>query len=96
MNFRNEKFGKHRERRNYSRVKLNAELPGLIDIQLESFDWFLKEGLTDLFEYISPIENHSGNIKMYFGDFEFEEPIHDVPESKRREVNYSSKLRVNV
>ena len=62
MNFSVEKYGKHRERRNYSRVKLNAELPGLIDIQLESFEWFLDEGLKDLFEYISPIENHSGNI----------------------------------
>jgi len=96
MNFKTEKYGKHRERRNYSRVKLNADLPGLIDIQLQSFDWFLNDGLKELFEYISPIENHSGNIKMYFGDFEFEEPVHDIPESKRREVNYSSKLRVNV
>jgi DNA-directed RNA polymerase subunit beta len=96
MNFKTVKYGNHRERRNYSRVKLNAEMPGLIDIQLESFDWFLNDGLKELFEYISPIENHSGNIKMYFGDYEFEEPVHDIPEAKRREVNYSSKLRVNV
>jgi len=96
MNYRVEKIGKHRERRNYSRVKLNAELPGLIDIQLDSFDWFLKTGLKELFEYISPIENHLGNIKMYFGDYEFEDPVYDIAEAKRRETNYSSKLRVNV
>ncbi|XMB86671.1 DNA-directed RNA polymerase subunit beta [Mycoplasmatota bacterium WC44] len=96
MNYKNEQVGRHRVRRNYSRVKLNAELPGLIDIQLNSFDWFLKDGLKELFEYISPIENHSGNIKMYFGDYEFEQPVYDIPEAKRREVNYSSKLKVNV
>ncbi|QVK21505.1 DNA-directed RNA polymerase subunit beta [Mycoplasmatota bacterium] len=96
MNYKVEKFGRHRERRNYSRVKLNAELPGLIDIQLNSFEWFLNDGLKELFDYISPIENHAGNIKMYFGDYEFEEPVRDIAESKRREVNYSSKLKVNV
>ena len=73
MNFTLQDVGKHRVRRNYSRVKLNAELPGLIDIQLESFEWFKTTGLRELFDYINPIENHSGNIKMYFGDYEFEE-----------------------
>ena len=96
MNFTLQDVGKHRVRRNYSRVKLNAELPGLIDIQLESFEWFKTTGLRELFDYINPIENHSGNIKMYFGDYEFEEPVYDIAESKRREVHYSSKLRINV
>jgi DNA-directed RNA polymerase subunit beta len=96
MNFKLEPSGKHRVRRNYSRVKLNADLPGLIDIQLESFEWFKTIGLRELFDYINPIENHNGNIKMYFGDYEFETPIYDIAESKRREVHYSSKLKINV
>jgi DNA-directed RNA polymerase subunit beta len=96
MNFKLEPSGKHRVRRNYSRVKLNADLPGLIDIQLESFEWFKTYRIRELFDYINPIENHNGNIKMYFGEYEFETPVHDIAESKRREVHYSSKLKINV
>ncbi len=96
MNYKVKKYGRHRERRNYSRIKLNAELPGLIQIQLNSYKSFLDQGLKELFEYISPIENHAGNIKMYFGDYEFENPIFELDECKRREVNYSSKLKVKV
>lgn len=90
------KFGKYRERRDYSSVKLNAELPGLIDIQLNSFDNFIKTGIKELFDYISPIENTNHDIQIYFGDYVLEKPEIDIREAKRREVNYASKLKVKV
>ena len=49
------KYGKHRVRRSYSRIKEVLELPNLIEIQTDSYKWFLDEGLREMFEEIMPI-----------------------------------------
>ncbi len=96
MNYSIVKYGRKRERRNYSRVKSNMELPNLIEVQTSSFDWFVKEGLDELLKDISPIENHTGDLELYFEGIEFGDPKHTIPDSKEKELTYAKPLRVGV
>ena len=96
MNYKTVKYGKTRERRNYSRVKSNVELPNLIEVQTESFNWFIETGLRELFQDISPITNFNGNVELYFGDFEFEPAKYSVNECKEKDLTYSRPLKVSV
>ncbi len=96
MNYNTVKYGKTRERRNYSRVKSNVELPNLIEVQTSSFEWFVKQGLKELFEDISPITNFNGNVELYFKDFELEPAKYTVQQCKFKDVTYSRPLKVNV
>jgi len=96
VNYKTVKYGKARERRNYSRVKANVELPNLIEVQTESFEWFIKTGLKELFEDISPITNFNGNVELYFGDFDLEKPKYSVTECKEKDSTYSRPLKVSV
>ncbi|MDD3129033.1 MAG: DNA-directed RNA polymerase subunit beta, partial [Candidatus Izemoplasmatales bacterium] len=96
MNYKTVKYGKTRERRNYSRVKSNVELPNLIEVQTESFKWFMETGLKELFQDISPITNFNGDVELYFGDFEFEPAKYSVKECKEKDLNYSRPLKVSV
>jgi len=90
------KYGKSRDRRNYSRVKSNVELPDLIKVQTESFKWFIEKGLAELFRDISPIQNFTEDIELYFEDYEFSPEKYDIGESKIKDMTYSKPLRVNV
>jgi len=90
------KYGKERERRNYSKVKSNVDLPDLIKVQTESFKWFTERGLIELFRDISPIQNFTENIELYFEDYEFGEEKNSIAVSKVKDVTYSKPLRVNV
>ena len=96
MSFKNVVYGKNRVRRNYSKVKTNVELPNLIEIQTKSFEWFLNEGIRDLFKEISPIKDYSEKYELYFDDYEFDEPKYDIPTAKRKDANYSRALKVSV
>ena len=96
MSFKNVVYGKNRVRRNYSKVKTNVELPNLIEIQTKSFEWFLNEGIRDLFKEISPIKDYSEKYELYFDDYEFDEPKYDIPTAKRKDANYSRALKVAV
>ncbi len=96
MNYNTVKYGKTRERRNYSRVKSNVELPNLIEVQTDSFDWFIKEGLSELFQDISPITNFNENVELYFGKFEFDPEKYNIDECKEKDMTYSRALRVQV
>ncbi|MFW5914102.1 MAG: DNA-directed RNA polymerase subunit beta, partial [Bacillota bacterium] len=96
MNYSVIKYGRKRERRNYSRVKSDVELPNLIEVQTSSFDWFVEEGLRELLTDISPIENFTGDLLMYFEDLEFGEPKHSIEDAKEKELSYAKPLRVNV
>ncbi len=96
MDYKTVKYGKIRERRNYSRVKSNVELPDLIEVQTSSFDWFVQTGLHELFTDISPITNFTENLELYFGDHELGEPKYTVLECKEKDVTYSRPLRVTV
>ncbi|MGI6710665.1 MAG: hypothetical protein ACOX4W_04385 [Bacilli bacterium] len=96
MSYKNIVYGKNRVRRNYSRIQTNVELPDLIEVQTKSFDWFIKDGIKELFKEISPITDHSEKFELYFDDFEFDEPKYDIPQSKTKSVNYASPLKVSV
>ncbi|MBN2504922.1 MAG: DNA-directed RNA polymerase subunit beta [Bacilli bacterium] len=96
MDYKTVKYGKRRERRNYSRVKSNVELPNLIDVQTLSFDWFVKTGIKELFDDLSPITNFTGNLELYFGEYELEPEKHSVQECKEKDLTYSRPLKVKV
>jgi DNA-directed RNA polymerase subunit beta len=72
-------------------------LPNLIELQTQSFDWFLTEGLTELLSEVSPIEDFTGkNLALYFKDFHFEEPKYDEKTAKLKNASYEVPLKVNV
>ena len=89
-------YGNHRQRRSYARISGVLELPNLIEIQTASYDWFLEEGLKEMFNDISPIEDFTGNLSLEFIDYSLGEPKYPVEESKERDVTYSAPLRVRV
>ncbi|KQL52114.1 DNA-directed RNA polymerase subunit beta [Heyndrickxia shackletonii] len=89
-------YGRHRERRSYARISEVLELPNLIEIQTASYQWFLDEGLREMFQDISPIEDFAGNLSLEFIDYSLGEPKYSVDESKERDVTYSASLRVKV
>jgi len=96
VNYSIVKYGRKRERRNYSRVKSNIELPNLIEVQTSSFDWFVHQGLEELLRDISPIENFTGDLELYFEEFEFGEPKYEIFQTKEKELTFAKPLRVNV
>ena len=94
MGYRTTKYGKKAERRDYSRMRYNIDLPDLIEIQTKSFNWFIEEGIKELLADISPIEGHNGDLKLYFEEHFLSEPKYNVQESKKRDVNYARNLSV--
>ena len=96
MNYKNVNYGKKSVRRNYSKIRTEVELPGLIEIQTKSFDWFVEQGLKEVFEDVSPITSFNQDLKLYFGDYHFEDAKYDIVQSKLRDINYSRPLKVNV
>lgn len=89
-------YGRHRQRRSYARIKEVLELPNLIEIQTSSYQEFLEEGLREMFEDISPVEDFTGNLLLEFIDYSLGEPKYSVEESKSRDVTYAAPLRVKV
>src|SRR5690625_3646258 len=85
-----------RERRSYASIKEVLELPNLIEIQRKSYDWFLEEGLREMFHDISPIQDFTGNLMLEFVDYSLGEPKYTVEDAKERDVTYAAPLRVKV
>jgi DNA-directed RNA polymerase subunit beta len=71
-------------------------LPNLIEIQLESYEWFLKQGLRELFDSFSPIEDYTGNIALEFMDYTIAEPKLSLDECRERDATYEAPLYVKV
>lgn len=95
MSYKNVVYGKNRIRRNYSRVQTNVELPNLTEVQTKSFNWFINEGIKELFREITPIKDHSEKLELYLGDYEFDEPKYSIREAMRNDVNYAMPLKVD-
>jgi DNA-directed RNA polymerase subunit beta len=85
-----------RQRRTYARINEVLDVPNLIEIQQRSYQWFLDEGLREMFQDISPIQDFTGNLILEFIDYNLGEPKYDVDESKERDVTYAAPLRVKV
>ncbi|WP_202404910.1 DNA-directed RNA polymerase subunit beta [Shimazuella alba] len=85
-----------RQRRSYARINEVLDLPNLIEIQQQSYEWFLAEGLREMFQDISPIEDFTGNLVLEFIDYKLGEPKYNLEESKDHQVTYAAPLRVKV
>lgn len=85
-----------RKRRTYARINEVLEIPNLIEIQQKSYQWFLDEGLREMFQDISPIQDFTGNLVLEFIDYSLGEPKYTVDDSKERDVTYAAPLRVKV
>ena len=88
------KFGDHRERRSYSKSENAIELNNLLEIQKKSYDWFIQEGISEVFNDIFPVESFTGNLSLEFGDFSFDEPRYSIKGCKERYATYASPLKV--
>ena len=86
-------YGNKATRRDYSKVSSGLDLPDLVEIQTAAFDWFLRDGIKEVFDDVYPISNYAGNIRLKFLDYEFGEPKYSISECKYREVNYSAPLK---
>ncbi|NLA05316.1 MAG: DNA-directed RNA polymerase subunit beta [Firmicutes bacterium] len=85
-----------RKRRSYARIEEVHGLPDLIEVQRSSHRWFMQEGLQEIFQDITPIEDFTGNLVLEFLDFALGEPKYSVDECKERDATYSVPLKVKV
>ncbi|GEN48220.1 DNA-directed RNA polymerase subunit beta [Ligilactobacillus pobuzihii] len=90
------KYGKNRVRRSYSRIKEVLDLPNLVEIQTNSYQWFLDEGLREMFEDIMPIDDFQGKLSLEFVDYQLLEPKYTVDEAREHDANYSAPLHVTL
>ncbi len=91
--------------KSYARTHNLLTLPSLIEVQLESFEWFRQEGLGELFDEISPIESFNGGMSLWFSDkrkpghklgYRFEEPKYSIEQCVERDMTYAAPLYVKV
>ncbi len=82
------------QRYNFGRISKIMEMPHLLDIQRESFQWFLDEGLVAALRDISPIEDFTGNLSLEFVDYRFDEDITTPDECRMQDMSYTAPLRV--
>ena len=88
------KFGDYRERRSYAKTKNAIELNNLLEIQKKSYDWFMTEGISEVFEDIFPVESFTGNLTLEFGEYSFDEPRYSIKGCKDRYATYAAPLKV--
>ncbi len=85
-------------RMSYSRQKEVLEMPNLIEVQKNSYQWFLDEGLKEIFADISPIADYGGHLSLEFVDFRLceEDVKYSIEECKERDATYAAPLKVKV
>ncbi|MCR5004498.1 MAG: DNA-directed RNA polymerase subunit beta [Clostridiales bacterium] len=87
----------NRIRMSFAREKSVLEMPNLLDVQKDSYNWFIDEGLREVFEDINPIVDFSGNLSLEFVDFNLKStPKYSIQEAKERDATYSAPLKVKV
>ena len=87
----------NRIRMSFAREKEVLAMPNLLDVQKDSYKWFVNEGLQEVFEDINPIVDFSGNLSLEFIDFNLtSEPKYSIQEAKERDATYSAPLKVKV
>ncbi|NLD19900.1 MAG: DNA-directed RNA polymerase subunit beta [Clostridiales bacterium] len=86
-----------KERMTFSKINEVAEMPNLIQIQTDSYDWFVREGLREVFEDISPIKDYADSLVLEFIDYSLTDPPkYEQEECKERDVTYAAPLKVKV
>ena len=94
VNVKPVKFGKT-ERMSFAKIDEVIEMPNLIEIQKNSYQWFLNEGLKEVFRDVSAVEDYTGNLVLEFIDYRLDkEPKYSVTECKARDATYAAPLRV--
>ena len=84
-------------RMTFSKINEVAPIPSLIQIQVDSYDWFINEGLREVFEDISPIKDYAGNLILEFIDYSLKDSSkYDIEECKERDATYAAPLKVAV
>jgi DNA-directed RNA polymerase subunit beta len=90
------KLGKN-ERMCYSKTEQIVEMPNLIEVQKNSYQWFIDKGLKEVLKDVSPIRDFSGNLELEFLDYYLEEePKYSIEECKSRDATYSKPLKIKV
>ncbi len=91
-----EKMGKN-TRLSFSKIDEVLEMPNLIDVQKKSYEWFIKEGLKEVFRDISPIKDHNETLMLEFIDYHLDDkPKYSIEECRERDTNYAALLKVRV
>jgi DNA-directed RNA polymerase subunit beta len=88
--------GIKRERYSFAKIPHVLEIPNLIELQKASFQWFITDGLREVFASISPIKDFTGNLILEFGEHVLGEPKYSIEECRERDMTYSAPLRVRV
>jgi len=84
-------------RYSFSKIDEKLEMPNLIEVQKESYEWFLGDGMKEVLEDVSPLVDYTGNLFIEFVDYKIDKtPKYSVEECKERDVNYAAHLRVTV
>ena len=84
-------------RKDFAKVGDYIEMPNLIKVQKDSYDWFIEEGLGEVLKDISPIEDYSGNLVLEFFDYYMEDKTkYSLEEAKERDATYATRLHVKV
>ena len=84
-------------RKTFAKIGDSIEMPNLIKVQKDSYEWFVKEGLGEVLKDISPIEDYSGNLVLEFVDYYMEDKTkYSLEETKERDATYSTRLHVKV
>ncbi len=94
MAYKIQKINGKRERRNYGKTKNAIELNNLLEIQKDSYNWFITEGIKEVFDDIFPVESFTGNLSLEFGEYSFDEPRHTIKQCKERYSTYAAPLKV--
>ena len=87
-------MGKRQQRTSFGRIKEVQPIPDLLDIQRRPYEWFLKEGILETFQDISPIESFTGNLVLEFIRHSLGEPEYSIEECKDRDMTYAAPMRV--
>ena len=83
-------------RKSFSKLPYILDLPNLIAVQTESFDWFKEKGLKETIQDINPIEDYTGNYAVEFGEYQFNEPTLSLKECKDKDQTYAAPLFITV
>jgi DNA-directed RNA polymerase subunit beta len=87
-------MNEQRKRVSFGKIEEILDMPNLIEIQQKSYQWFLDEGLREMFRDISPIQDFTGNLVLEFVDYTLGEPKYPVEECKERDATFAAPLRV--
>ena len=94
MAYTTKKVGDYRERRSYAKTKNAIELGNLLEIQKKSYNWFMTEGIQEVFDDIFPVESFTGNLSLEFGEYSFDQPKYSIKGCKERYATYAAPLKV--